>query len=276
MLEDNILATLFPDEPLFPKNIYGIQGNPRRHLFMIATVAMTKESSPITILEVGSWAGSSALTWAQAIDSIIPEKGRILCVDSWDHYISKEDIKRGKVYSAMEKTCKLAYSIFLHNISTYGGGARIDHFRGPSQSVLPYLSDNFFDIVYLDGSHYYDSVLFDIKQACRLVKNGGIICGDDLELQADQIDIDFARRNGNIDYIEDPKTAQHFHPGVTMAVNDTLGNVSNYFGYWMVRKCNTNFEKINFNNMEVFIPYHFDESTKADLKSFCQHLGRMG
>ena len=53
MLEDNILTTLFPDEPLFPKNIYGIQGNPRRHLFMLATVAMKKEYSPITILEIG-------------------------------------------------------------------------------------------------------------------------------------------------------------------------------------------------------------------------------
>ena len=271
-----MLNTLFPDEPLFPKNIYGIQGNPRRHLFMLSTVAMKKESSPITILEVGSWVGSSALTWAQAIDSFIPGKGRILCVDAWDHYLSNEDMERGEVYNVMEKTCKLAYSIFLHNISTYKGEARIDHFRGPSQSVLPYLSDNFFDIVYLDGSHYYDSVLFDIKEACRLVKDGGIICGDDLELQADQVDIDFARSNKNIDYIEDLNTGRHFHPGVTMAVNDTLGNVSNYFGYWMVKKGNSEFEKINLNRMEVFTPYHFDESTKADLRSFCQQIGRIG
>lgn len=174
----------------------------------------------------------------------------------------------------MEKTCKLAYSVFLHNISTYKGEARIDHFRGTSQSVLPYLSENYFDIVYLDGSHYYDSVLFDIKQAYRLLKDGGIICGDDLELQADQVDIDFARSNVNIDYIEDPNTGQYFHPGVTMSVNDALGNVSNYFGYWMAKKYNGKIEKTNLNKMEVFIPYHFDESTKADLKSFCHQIGR--
>ena len=129
MIEDNILTTLFPDEPLFPKSIFGIQGNPRRHLFMITTVAMKKESSPITILEVGSWVGSSALTWAQAIDYFIPEKGRILCVDAWDHYVSNEDMERGKVYNVMEKTCKLAYGIFLHNISTYRGGQELTIFE---------------------------------------------------------------------------------------------------------------------------------------------------
>ena len=109
-----------------------------------------------------------------------------------------------------------------------------------------------------------------------MVKDGGIICGDDLELQADQVDIDFARSNENIDYIEDPNTGQHYHPGVTMAVNDTIGNVSNYFGYWMVKKSHTHFEKVNFDRMEVFAPYHFDESTKADLRLFCQQIGRRG
>ena len=108
-----------------------------------------------------------------------------------------------------------------------------------------------------------------------MVKDGGIICGDDLELQADQVDIDFARSNVDIDYIEDPNTGLHFHPGVTMAVKDTIGDVSNYFGYWMVKKCNTKFEKININKMEVFAPYHFDESTKIDLNLFCQQIGRI-
>jgi predicted O-methyltransferase YrrM len=39
--------------------------------------------------------------------------------------------------------------------------------------------DNFFDIVYIDASHDYESVTLDIKHWYPKVKKGGFICGDD-------------------------------------------------------------------------------------------------
>jgi hypothetical protein len=39
--------------------------------------------------------------------------------------------------------------------------------------------DEFFDIVYIDGSHDYNSVTNDIRSWIPKIKKGGFICGDD-------------------------------------------------------------------------------------------------
>lgn len=46
-----------------------------------------------------------------------------------------------------------------------------------SQSKL--FMDEYFDIVYIDASHDYDSVKLDIQSWLPKVKKGGYICGDD-------------------------------------------------------------------------------------------------
>ena len=50
-----------------------------------------------------------------------------------------------------------------------------------------------FDIAFIDGDHAYTAVLRDLQAACELIRDGGILCGDDLELQIAEIDIGYAR-----------------------------------------------------------------------------------
>ena len=47
----------------------------------------------------------------------------------------------------------LAYDCFLHNIAFAPKNICINHFRGYSADVLPYLSDESFDMIYIDGDH---------------------------------------------------------------------------------------------------------------------------
>lgn len=70
--------------------------------------------------------------------------------------------------------------------------------------------DEFYDIVYIDGGHSYESVRDDIKNWLPKVKQGGFICGDD--------------------YIEG-------WPGVVQAVNEMFGNRINKVGnqQWYVK-----------------------------------------
>ena len=58
--------------------------------------------------------------------------------------------------------------------------------------------------IFIDGAHGYEDVKFDIAEARRLVKDGGFICGDDLELQMHEIDPAFAQAHKEEDYLEDP------------------------------------------------------------------------
>lgn len=58
--------------------------------------------------------------------------------------------------------------------------------RADSQSALSYLSKTgaSFDVIYIDGAHDEISVFRDTTMAHKLIKDGGIICGDDFGWQS--------------------------------------------------------------------------------------------
>ena len=63
MADRHLLQSLFPDRPYFGGATAGIQGERVRHFFMSAAVSFAAQSSPaLSILETGSWTGSSTLT----------------------------------------------------------------------------------------------------------------------------------------------------------------------------------------------------------------------
>ena len=64
---------------------------------------------------------------------------------------------------------------FLENTSRSGVRVCV----GSSTDVAKWFDDNYFDIVYLDASHDYLSVMADIQAWLPKVKKGGVLCGDD-------------------------------------------------------------------------------------------------
>jgi len=93
-----------------------------------------------------------------------------------------------------------------------------------SASASKLFTDGFFDLVFLDASHWYPEVIKDINLWKPKVRPGGILAGHDYQAYADgdTIDIrrwqDFARETVGYDGID-------FHIGVILAVTDTLGDV---------------------------------------------------
>jgi hypothetical protein len=131
--------------------------------------------------------------------------------------------------------------------------------------VLPGLAGEAYEIIFIDASHLYKDVLNDVIQARRLVADGGIICGDDLELTIDRVD-QAAHREAlasSIDFVEDPSTGISYHPGVSQAIADTFGDVSVWDGLWAVRRHGTNFKKIDQFDYEPHIPRHLRLSKEA-------------
>lgn len=53
--------------------------------------------------------------------------------------------------------------------------------RGMSEEVLSEFEGAYFDWVYIDGNHYYEYVLKDLRTCLLKVKKGGVIAGDDYE-----------------------------------------------------------------------------------------------
>mgnify|MGYP001159520636 CR=1 FL=1 len=67
------------------------------------------------------------------------------------------------------------------------------------------MSDESFDMIYIDGDHTYDKFVGDLEEADRLLKLEGVMCRDDLELHSHQVDIDYAVLNENRNWGKDPK-----------------------------------------------------------------------
>jgi predicted O-methyltransferase YrrM len=201
---------------------------PERQVFMSAALgSLNVSGDKIRILEIGSYAGSSMLTWANAAGKLLDCRCEITCIDPWGD--AGTDLYNESMAENLKS--KRAYEVFCHNASICGENIEITPIRGTSDSVLPTLKDNNFDLIFIDGSHHYADVLQDMTESGRLLKIGGIICGDDLELQLSQCDAEFALENKKSDFILDPKSKAHFHPGVTLAVGEYFGDVSCFSGF---------------------------------------------
>ncbi|MHC9064142.1 glycosyltransferase [Nitrospira sp. CMX1] len=235
------------NKPYFGRVMWASQGLPLRHVVMQELVRLESVrvgSGPLHILEVGSWAGGSAITWADALKRHHGGNGRVICVDPWKPYFDLTKRPEAPVYREMWNALQddSIYDLFLHNIAAAGHRDVVLPFRGQSREMLPAFPFRYFDIVFIDGDHSYAAVAADLKLASALVKDGGILCGDDLELQIEEIDQAYARTQTESDYVRDPRSGREYHPGVTLAVGESLGRVSSIVGCWAARKNGTGWE----------------------------------
>ena len=56
---------------------------------------------------------------------------------------------------------------------------RITIFEGDSREVIHQITDNYYDIVFIDGGHEYDIVKSDVENGYKKLKKGGILVMDD-------------------------------------------------------------------------------------------------
>ena len=240
---------------------HAILGAPVRHVFMIGTVwywASQNNQKNIQILEIGSWVGASALSWAQGINLYCHGKGTLTCLDAWQPFFDRT-IHTDDVYRTMEEALvsDAAYQLFQHNIKTLDPSITCQHLRGKSEHLLPLLREQCFDIIFIDANHAYEAVLRDIQLAMPLLKNQGILCGDDLNKQLSAVDYAHAKQHAHQDFIKDPVSGRGYHPGVTLAVGETFGDVSAWGGFWAMQKNKNTWQKLSLKGMPVVYPNHF-------------------
>jgi predicted O-methyltransferase YrrM len=112
---------------------------------------------PTIIVELGSYFGKSARFLAKNID----ETGIVYAVDIWPNI----DI----------------YHQFLSNIIHRNLTDKITPLRMDSSIALDYFKEKNikFDLIYIDANHHYKPTLKHLEDYYPLLKEGGIMCGDD-------------------------------------------------------------------------------------------------
>ena len=257
--------------------IYGMATNPLRQVFMMGVVwflVNQRKNSYLNLLEVGSWGGASALTWGQGLELYNNSSGRITCIDAWSPYYAPDTI-----FDELSKDINDAllgeepYNTFLKNIKYIHPEIDVTMHKGWSSDTFPKLEQNSFDLIYIDGDHSYENVLGDINGSCKLIKEGGVICGDDLELQGHQVETSIIEKVPYLDKYMDQKSGIVFHPGVTKAVEEIFGGVSSWSGFWAIQKVNGDWRKISLMGMPPNIPRYIKGKKLIELKALMMKHG---
>ena len=257
-------------------DIYGYSAHPLRLVFMIGSVWYLTKVFPnkkLNLLEIGSWCGASALTWGEAIEIHNQGIGGLTCVDAWEPFIDlsiNSDAPNLQMHSLLKT--EEPYNIFKNNMQFFPKSVDLKILRGWSQKVLPTLLKEEFDLVYIDGDHCYESIVDDIRLSSRLVADGGIICGDDLELQSHNVDASIAKENLRLDKYYSEEFDMTYHPGVTLAVGDMFGPVSSWAGFWAMQKNGSDWDHVSLEGMPPHMPSNLSSKNLVGLKSlFMQH-----
>jgi hypothetical protein len=250
--------------------IFGFAGPLIRQVFMASIIwrlAKDFNSPDLRLLEVGAWCGASMLTWANSMSEYGASEGQITCVDAWEPYFNT-GINQGVNYQHIEKALREGHPmrVFNHNVQFAPCGISVNSIRGRSIEILPSLSMNNFHCVYLDGDHSYEAVRTDIIKAMPLVIDGGILCGDDLEIQADECSTAVINDFPKIDFCHDTALGRDFHPGVTRAVAEIFGRVSVWDGVWAMRKQGKVWKPVSLEGMPFYCPPHITGSNLIKLK----------
>jgi SAM-dependent methyltransferase len=187
-------------------------------------------NKPCDALEIGSWmARGSTQIWM----SMLAPGSSLLIVDAWRPYFAAGEID--KAASQINSLQHVALNVALKEIYKRESrqGLSISLVRAKSSAFLPLLKEKSFDLIYIDGSHYYADAKRDMQEAKRLIRAGGLICGDDLDFPANEELIRLARENIAIDLLILPD-GHAIHPGVLLAVTEEFQSVHCEHGFWWV------------------------------------------
>lgn len=117
--------------------------------------------------------------WGDFSDVILNrgEVRRLHLIDCWTHMesqpeslVNADDEEQGQRFEKIKAK-------YRKHVET----GRVFIHRGFSATWLPKFNDDYFDWVFIDASHDKDSVLTDLRNALRVVRWGGAICGHDFD-----------------------------------------------------------------------------------------------
>jgi predicted O-methyltransferase YrrM len=145
---------------------------------------------PAFIVEFGSWEGRSATAFLLEARRL-GLQSKIVCVDTWlgssEHWQnrwpnSEWSFERLKVKNGEPRVLET----FWQTIRDHGLTEKVSIVRAPTTFAAPFLKQEGIlpELVYLDADHSFVAVLEDLRLARSVVRDGGVIAGDDFSWQS--------------------------------------------------------------------------------------------
>ncbi|MBL8728268.1 MAG: class I SAM-dependent methyltransferase [Planctomycetes bacterium] len=166
------------DAAAYPLDLQGWNGT---HPLLVEIVQKVR---PEVVVEVGSWKGQSAVTFARELQRLGPGR-TLLCVDTWlgglEHWRERT---RPDFFPSLRVRHGYPglYWQFLANIVHSGVQDVVVPFPNTSLNAARWLLHEQVraDVVYIDASHEENDVFADLTYYWQVARPGGIVFGDDL------------------------------------------------------------------------------------------------
>ena len=203
----------------------------------------------LRILEIGAFAGASAITLAKSIEKYHAGAGKVYCVDPWRRKVGNTCMDLGilRDKNGRDLASYTYEDMFRYNIRAAGVENMVVAMKGFSRDVLPILAEEQFDLIYVDGDHSHAGARFDIEKSMPLVRQGGYLCGDDLEMQIPDIPASCIKPTSECVF-----NGITFHSGVTLAIHEVFGRkISVADGLWAQQKTKDNSVPLKISWMDV-------------------------
>jgi len=134
---------------------------------------------PSKILEIGSFEGRGTCWLIENMNRAVGSE--IHCIDTWEGGVEH------KSGNARVADMQAVEDRFIRNtqkqIEKFSPGPALKVHKGESARELPKLivdgGENFFDLIYIDGSHQSADVLLDGVLSFKLLRIGGVLIFDD-------------------------------------------------------------------------------------------------
>lgn len=135
--------------------------------------------NPTRVLEIGSYEGASACYMINKIGA--RKELEIHCVDTWEGGV--EHNSNGSYYQEMSKVEARFHKNIKIAMDAVSSPVKLMVHKGYSDKILSKFiaegKQEYFDFIYIDGSHQAPDVLCDAVLGFRLLKKNGVMVFDD-------------------------------------------------------------------------------------------------
>ncbi len=120
------------------------------------------------VIEVGTWCGWTAAVFALA-------GLRVICVDT---FLMSDDFVKNPKADLLKQGRNGTLDMHALYLIELGLGERVATIQALSVDAAKAMGKEIADLIFLDADHQYDSVVADLNAWERVLKPGGIFCGD--------------------------------------------------------------------------------------------------